>query len=82
MEEKFEVVGAGDIIISVNANSHCGHRAGFSFGVSWGRHGGVGGVLPRMEAIRLAEFILERCADLPLTEWQQVEEFEKRMKCS
>jgi hypothetical protein len=78
--EKFEVPGAGWIEISKDPHNHTVDRAGFGFGVSWGRHGYVGGVLGRMEAIRLAEYILEKCADLPLTERQEVELFDKRMR--
>lgn len=78
-EEKFEIVGAGEIAISTDANHFCGDRAGFSFRASWAKYPYAGGVIPRMEAIRLAEYILERCADLPLTERQQVEEFNKHM---
>lgn len=61
--EKFEVPGAGFIHISNRIGFTCGNANGFDFGVSWGRHGYVGGVLDRREAIRLAEFILEKVAE-------------------
>lgn len=79
-ENKFEIIGAGEIAISTDINHHCGNRAGFSFRASWAKYPYSGGVLPRMEAIRLAEFILEVCADLPQTEQEQVGEFNKRMR--
>lgn len=75
--EKFEVPGAGDILISTGTHFLTGQVAGFDFGVSWGSAGYVGGVLGRLEAIRLAEFILERCASIPESMHQQVERFNK-----
>ena len=67
MEElRFEVNGAGQIILGGNANTICGTQAGFHFGVTWGRHGEVGGMISREEAKRMAEFILEELnKDLP-----------------
>lgn len=61
--EKFEVQGAGFILISDSIGFLCGDANGFDFGVSWGRGGYIGGVLDRKEAIRLAEFILEKVAE-------------------
>jgi hypothetical protein len=55
----FEVIGAGKIQISNSAKWSCGGKKGFSFGVEWGKHGVVGGVLSKKEAIKLAEHILK-----------------------
>lgn len=60
--EKFEVPGAGYIHISNTLSHSTGNANGFGIGVSWGRHGYMGGVLDRKEAIRLAELILEKVA--------------------
>jgi hypothetical protein len=54
----FEVIGAGDIEISESSEVTCGGEEGFSLGVSWGEHGFAGGVLPKKEALKLAEHIL------------------------
>jgi len=54
----FEVVGAGNIILSVDNNHQCGGIQGFSFGAEWGRFGYTGGVISNEEAIRLAKYIL------------------------
>lgn len=53
-----EVVGGGYIRIAKDSNSQCGWVTGFSFGVSWGRHGFHGGVLSRQEAKLLSDIIL------------------------
>ena len=49
----FDIVGAGKISLSKNANWVCGDFVGFSFGTSWS----CGGVLDRDEALKLANFI-------------------------
>lgn len=79
MYEKFEVPGAGTILISTGTHYLTGDVAGFDFGVSWGRAGYVGGVIGRLEAIRLAEFILERCASMPESMHQEVERTTKEL---
>jgi len=59
----FDVPGAGLIAISEDCHRTTGKVAGFSFGVEWGVYGFCGGVLGRDEAKKLAEFILEKCAN-------------------
>lgn len=54
----FKVNGAGNVVLSEKPNWKCGGEKGFSFDVSWGRHGLIGGVMPKEEARRMAEFIL------------------------
>lgn len=54
----FRVNGAGKIQITEDCQYSCGNEKGFSFGVEWGKHGFAGGVLPKEEARRLAEHIL------------------------
>jgi len=54
----FRVNGAGKIQITDDYKYSCGGEEGFSFGVEWGKHGFTGGVLPKEEAKRLAEHIL------------------------
>jgi len=56
-----DVVGAGKIEISKSNEVRCGGKTGFSFGVEWGQHGYTGGLLSKEEAIRLAEYILQKC---------------------
>jgi len=55
----FDVIGAGQIQISLSDKWSCGGKEGFSFGVEWGTHGIAGGVLAREDAIKLAEHILK-----------------------
>ena len=59
----FKVNGAGDICMSERCNHLAGCGLGFSFDVEWGRHGFVGGVIGIDEAKRMAEFILQKCAE-------------------
>jgi hypothetical protein len=59
----FEVSGAGDICMSESCHDSTGQVIGFSFGVEWGRYGFFGGVIGRDEAKRMAEFILQKCAE-------------------
>lgn len=67
----YEVVGAGTIRLGQNPHSICGRRVGFSFGVSWSRHGiDCCGVLPRREAKALADKIYEMLAQCENTEEQ------------
>lgn len=54
----FRVNGAGKIQITEDCQHLCGSEEGFSFGVEWGKYGFSGGVLPKDEAKRLAEHIL------------------------
>ena len=54
----FRVNGAGKIQITDDCQYRCGGEEGFSFGVEWGKHGFAGGVLPKEEARKLAEHIL------------------------
>ena len=54
----FKVNGAGRIQITEDCQHSCGREEGFSFGVEWGKHGFAGGVLPKEEAKKLAEHIL------------------------
>lgn len=54
----FRVNGAGKIQITEDCQYSCGGEEGFSFGVEWGIHGFSGGVLPKDEAKKLAEHIL------------------------
>lgn len=58
--EYFEVKGAGDIRISQSVEDKCDTAVGFSFDVEWGRNGFVGGVIDKIEAKRMAEYILNR----------------------
>ncbi|MFN5833114.1 MAG: hypothetical protein ACK459_05190 [Akkermansiaceae bacterium] len=58
--EYFEVKGAGDIRISQSVEDKCGTAVGFSFDVEWGRQGFVSGVIDKLEAKRMAEYILNR----------------------
>ena len=57
--KKIKVLGAGEIAISEDSNSVINGTFGFNFGVSWGRHGFIGGVLPREGARQLANHILQ-----------------------
>jgi hypothetical protein len=54
----FDVPGAGKIQLSYSTSVRTGGVEGFSFGVEWGRHEYVGGVLSKEEGVRLANFIL------------------------
>jgi hypothetical protein len=72
----FEVPGAGDICMSESCHHSTGQVVGFSFGVEWGRHGFCGGVIGRDEAKRMAEFILQKCAETTET----MQEERERMK--
>jgi len=55
----FTVNGAGDIRISTHCKYQCALREGFMFGVEWGKHGFVGGLLSKEDAKKLAEHILD-----------------------
>jgi len=57
------VNGAGQIQISKDDIWQCGGEKGFDIGVSWGKHGYAGGVIPRSEARNLAEWILKNLTD-------------------
>ncbi len=57
--KKINVLGAGDIAISEDSNSMIAGTVGFEFGVSWGQHGYIGGVLPELGARELANHILK-----------------------
>lgn len=71
-EIDFEVVGAGVLRISKEANGLCGNAVGFSFGVSWGRHEFTGGVMSRSEALRLARHIIEECEKCTMSEEEEL----------
>lgn len=58
-QERFDIIGAGELIISRSPNWTCGNEVGFSLDVTWGRFGETGGMIPREEARRLANLILE-----------------------
>lgn len=60
----FNVIGAGVIDFGPNAFSRCKGVYGFAFGCSWGRYGYTGGVIGREEALRMANFIIEKCAEV------------------
>lgn len=60
-QQFIDVVGAGTISISDSPYHGCGRVHGFSFGVSWGYYGLIGGVMSREEAMKLAHHILEKC---------------------
>lgn len=62
--EFFKVTGAGDIYIGENCYTSCGKR-----------HVYYGGVLGRNEAIRMAQYILERTKNLTETEQEEVERY-------
>lgn len=72
----FEVPGAGDICMSESCHHSTGQVVGFSFGAEWGRYGFCGGVMGRDEAKRMAEFILQKCAETTET----MQEERERMK--
>ena len=55
--KRFRVVGAGELIISGNANWSCGNAQGFHLGVTWGICGEAGGVIDLKDAFKLAVFI-------------------------
>lgn len=55
----FEILGAGFLEISEDCNVRCGGKKGFNIGVSWGKYGYAGGVLPIEAAKELAELILK-----------------------
>lgn len=59
----FKVPGAGNICMSESCHHTTGRVVGFSFGVEWGIHGYCSGVIGRDEAKRMAEFILQKCAE-------------------
>lgn len=80
ISEQFEVQGAGEIEISKSPFSKTGTAVGFSFGVSWGRHGFCGGVLGRDEARRLANFILETVNAVPESEQDEMERRKREMQ--
>jgi len=72
----FDVLGAGDICISESCHHSTGQVVGFSFGVEWSSHPFCGGVLGRDEAVKMAEFILEKCGEVKET----MKEEKERMK--
>lgn len=72
----FDVPGAGDICISENCHHSTGKVVGFSFGVEWTSHPFSSGVLGRDEAVKMAEFILEKCSNVEET----MDEERERMK--
>lgn len=53
------VNGAGKFIISYSDNWTCGGEKGFSVGASWGKYGYFGGTMPKEEARKLANHILD-----------------------
>ena len=58
-ERSLDVVGStGKLIISDNCDGRCGGKTGFHLGVTWGKYGEAGGILPQEEAKELAEHIL------------------------
>lgn len=67
----FNVAGAGIIAIGPTCHAMCGETVGFSFGVSWGRHGYTGGVMGRTEALRFAKMIVESCGEAAETEQEE-----------
>lgn len=71
----FPVIGAGYISMGSHAHDATSYHVGFSFSVSWGRNGYLGGILGREDAIRLANHILEACKDIKESEF---DEWEKR----
>lgn len=50
----FNVPSAGKIALGTSPHTLSGSAAGFSFAVSWGKYGYVGGTIGRNEAKRLA----------------------------
>jgi hypothetical protein len=58
-ERSFEVIGAGRISMTETCTCLCGGETGFGLGVTWGKYGIAGGVLPISEAKNLANFILK-----------------------
>ena len=62
-EERFVIVGAGNLILSKSPEWQCGKGSGFRFGVSWGEFGESGGVIHKSEALKLAEFIQDSIGD-------------------
>lgn len=69
----FEVKGAGNIQISESCHNSIGGAVGFSFAVEWGDNGLVGGVIGRIEAIKMAEFILEKCSTITVSEQEELD---------
>lgn len=65
--QKFGVSGAGEIVISENIGWACGTARGFSFSVSWGKHGEAGGVIDEEDAVKLAKHILKAVKKRELT---------------
>ena len=56
--EYFDVPGAGKIQIAKDPTWTTGGAEGFAFGVEWGKHSYIGGVIDKKEAVRLARHIL------------------------
>lgn len=73
----FEVPGAGHLALSEDCHGHIGKVFGFSFGVSWGKHGFCSGIIGRSEAKRLAEIILSELSKCKITEEEELVEWEK-----
>jgi hypothetical protein len=73
----FDVSGAGDICISESCHHHTGQVVGFSFGVEWSSNPFFGGVLGRDEAVKMAEFILEKCSEVKETMQEEKEMIER-----
>lgn len=74
----FEAAGAGKISLSESAHHHCGGVVGFQVGVSWSEDGYLGGVLGRSEAKKMAEFILEKCKEIDISEDDERIQFDKK----
>lgn len=68
----FNVTGAGQVVLSNGTSGVCGQSGGFHLHVSWDGCSGAGGILGINEAKRLAEYILEKINQQPLTEEQIV----------
>jgi len=73
-------VGGEIILISTSPFFRSGGRVGFSFGVSWGKYGYVGCVLPQREAKKMAEMILDVLSGVSETEEDQYKAFEEKNK--
>lgn len=76
----FTVNGAGYVAIGSNAHNRCGQAIGFGFGVSWGQHGYVGGVIGREQAKRLAAHIIQACEGITESELDEFFRIDKDRK--
>lgn len=74
-----ECPGAGILRIGTSAHLRCGGRMGFNIGVSWGRHGFTGGILPRREAEKLIKMLYEQLKDITESEEDEYARLEKEM---